>query len=129
VAMEQGMYLYEPDSHRLASIAAGDSRTLAIDPGQGRAGANAPVRFIYIVNIDRFKNAGFQEPGLYDPGIQKSYYFVDTGAIAQNVYLVSSSLGLALWFHNCNRVKLAKELCLKPHQRALFGQTIGYADD
>jgi hypothetical protein len=55
VAMEQGMYLYEPDSHRLASIAAGDSRTLAIDPGQGRAGANAPVRFIYIVNIDRFK--------------------------------------------------------------------------
>ena len=127
VAMEEGTYLYEPDSHRLTPVAAGDSRALAISPGQGRAGANAPVRFIYVVDIDRFKNAGFQEPGLYDPEIQKSYYFVDTGLIAQNVYLASSSLGLASWFHNCNKAALVKELRLKPHQRVLFGQTIGYA--
>ncbi len=105
------------------------SRALAIGPGQGAAGANAPVRLIYVVDIDRFKNAGFQEPGLYDPEIQKSYYFVDTGLIAQNVYLAASSLGLASWFHNCNKAALAKELRLNPHQRALFGQTIGYADD
>ena len=129
VAKEEGTYLYEPDSHRLTPVAAGDSRALAIGRGQGRAGANAPVRFIYVVDIDRFKNAGFQEPGLYDPEIQKSYYFVDTGLIAQNVYLASSSLGLASWFHNCNKAALAKKLRLKPHQRALFGQTIGYADD
>jgi nitroreductase len=129
VAMEEGTYLYEPDSHRLTPVAAGDSRALAIGPGQGRAGANAPVRFIYVVDIDRFKNAGFQEPGLYDPEIQKSYYFVDTGLIAQNVYLASYSLGLASWFHNCNKAALAKELRLKPRQRALFGQTIGYAND
>ena len=129
VAMEEGTYLYEPDCHRLTPVAAGDSRAVAIGPGQGRAGASAPVRFIYVVDIDRFKNAGFQEPGLYDPEIQKSYYFVDTGLIAQNVYLASYSLGLASWFHNCNKTVLAKELRLKPHQRALFGQTIGYADD
>jgi Nitroreductase family len=129
VAMEEGTYLYEPDSHRLTPVAAGDSRALAIGPGQGKAGANAPVRFIYVVDIDKFKHAGFQEPGLYDPEIQKSYYFVDTGLIAQNVYLASSSLGLASWFHNCNKAALKKQLSLKPHQRALFGQTIGYADD
>jgi hypothetical protein len=129
VAKEEGTYLYEPDPHRLTPVAAGDRRALAIGPGQGRAGANAPVRFIYVVDIDRFKNAGFQEPGLYDPEIQKSYYFVDTGLIAQNVYLASSSLGLASWFHNCNKAALAKELRLKPPQRALFGQTIGYAND
>jgi nitroreductase len=129
VAMEEGAYLYEPDSHRLTPVAAGDSRALAIGPGQGSAGANAPVRFIYVVDIERFKNAGFQEPGLYDPEIQKSYYFVDTGLIAQNVYLASSSLGLASWFHNCNKAALEKKLGLKPHQRALFGQTIGYADE
>ena len=129
VAREEGTYLYEPDSHKMTPVAAGDIRALAIGPGQGRAGANAPVRFIYVVDIDRFKNAGFQEPGLYDPEIQKSYYFVDTGLIAQNVYLAASSLGLASWFHNCNKAELAKELRLKPHQRALFGQTIGYADD
>jgi nitroreductase len=129
VAMKDGIYLYEPDFHRLTLVADGDSRTLAIGPGQGRAGANAPIRFIYVVDIDRFRNAGFQEPGLYDPEIQKSYYFVDTGLIAQNVYLASSSLGLTAWFHNCNKAALGKKLNLKPHQRALFGQTIGYADD
>jgi hypothetical protein len=129
VAMEEGTYLYEPDAHRLTLVATGDSRALAIGPGQGRAGANAPVRLIYVVDIERFKNAGFQEPGLYDPEIQKSYYFVDTGLIAQNVYLASSSLGLASWFHNCNKAAIEKKLNLKPHQHALFGQTVGYADD
>jgi SagB-type dehydrogenase family enzyme len=129
VAMEEGTYLYEPGHHQLTPVAAGDSRALAIGPGQGSSGADAPVRFIYVVDIEKFKNAGFQEPGLYDPEIQKSYYFVDTGIIAQNVYLASYSLGLASWFHNCNKTALAKKLKLEPHQRALFGQTIGYADD
>jgi nitroreductase len=129
VAVEEGTYLYEPEYHRLIPVAAGDNRALAIGPGQGSSGVNAPVRFIYVVDIDRFKSAGFQEPGLYDPEIQKSYYFVDTGIIAQNVYLASYSLGLASWFHNCNKAALTKKLKLKPHQRALFGQTIGYAED
>jgi hypothetical protein len=35
-------------------------------------------------------------------------------------------LGLATWFHNCNKDVVAKKLNLGPHQRALFGQTIGY---
>ena len=129
VAMEEGTYLYEPESHRLSPVVFGDSRALAIGPGQGKAGANAPVRLVYVVDIDRFKKAGFQEPGLYDPEIQKSYYFVDTGLIAQNVYLASASLGLASWFHNCDKAAFAKELKLKPHHRLLFGQTIGYAED
>lgn len=129
VAREEGTYLYEPDSHTMTPVAAGDNRSLAIGPGQRTSGANAPVRFIYVVDVDKFKTAGYQEPGLYDPEIQKSYYFVDTGLIAQNVYLAASALGLVSWFHNCNKAKLAKKLGLKPHQRALFGQTIGYADD
>ena len=112
--------MYEPDSHKLTPVAAGDSRALAIGPGQGMAGANAPVRFIYVVDIDKFKNAGFQEPGLYNPEIQKSYYFVDTGLIAQNVYLAASSLGLASWFHNCNKAELAKVLRLKATSAGAF---------
>jgi len=129
VAMEEGTYLYEPESHRLSPVAFGDRRALAIGPGQGKAGANAPVRLVYVVDIDKFEKAGFQEPGLYDPEIRKSYYFVDTGLIAQNVYLASSSLGLASWFHNCDKAAIAKEIKLKPHQLPLFGQTIGYAKD
>lgn len=129
VAREEGTYLYEPDFHRMSPIASGDSRPLAIGSGQGLEGANAPVRFIYVVDLEKFKHAGFQEPGLYDPEVQKSYYFVDTGLIAQNVYLAASSLGLVSWFHNCNKTEFATAFRLKPHQRALFGQTIGYAED
>jgi SagB-type dehydrogenase family enzyme len=129
VTLEEGIYLYEPETHVLTPVATGDSRALAIGAGQGSAGANAPVRLVYVVDIDRFKDAGFQEPGLYDAEIQKSYYFVDTGLIAQNVYLASASLGLAAWFHNCNKAALRKKLGLKSHQHALFGQTIGYAEE
>jgi hypothetical protein len=35
---------------------------------------------------------------------------VDTGLIAQNVYLAASALGLACWFHNCDKQALAKLL-------------------
>ena len=114
VAMKEGTYLYEPGPHRLAPVAAGDIRPLAIGAGQAPAGANAPVRLIYVVDMDRFEHAGFQEPGLHDPEVQKSYYFVDTGLIAQNVYLAASALGLATWFHNCNKAALEKELTSKP---------------
>ena len=129
VVMADGIYLYEPHGHKLIPVLNGDYRALAIGPGQAPAGASAPVRLIYVVDIDKFKNAGFQEPGLYNAEIQKSYYFVDTGLAAQNVYLAAAALGLAAWFHNCNKPEIAKVLNLKPNQRALFGQTIGYYED
>jgi len=127
-AMAKGIYLYEPHGHKLIPVLSGDYRVLAIGPGQGTVGATAPIRLIYVVDIDKFKNAGFQEPGLYNGEIQKSYYFVDTGLIAQNVYLATVALGLSSWFHNCNKPEIAKVLKLNPNQRALFGQTIGYAE-
>jgi nitroreductase len=127
-AMAKGIYLYEPHGHKLILVLSGDYRVLAIGPGQGTVGATAPIRLIYVVDIDKFKNAGFQEPGLYNAEIQKSYYFVDTGLIAQNVYLATVALGLSSWFHNCNKPEIAKVLKLQPNQRALFGQTIGYAE-
>jgi nitroreductase len=129
VALAEGVYIYEASSHKLISVLGGDLRALAIGPGQGNSGAKAPVRLIYIVNIDKFRMAGFQEPGLYNPEIQKSYYYVDTGLIAENVYLFAASQGLATWFHNCNRAALAKKLNLRSGQRALFGQTVGYPND
>ena len=128
-AMAEGTYLYEPHGHKLLPVLTGDYRVPAIGPGQGTVGASAPVRLIYVVDIEKFKNAGFQEPGLYNAEIQKSYYFVDTGLAAQNVYLAAAALGLASWFHNCNKPEIEKVLKLKPNQRALFGQTIGYAED
>ena len=126
-AFEDGVYLYEPIPHKLIPVAAGDFRGLAIGKGQGHMGAQAPVRLIYVVDIHKFSKAGFPEPGLYDPEIQKAYYFVDTGLIAGNVYLFAASQGLATWFHNCDKAALAAKLNLRPEQRLLFGQTVGDA--
>jgi hypothetical protein len=46
--------------------------------------------------------------------------------MAGNVYLFAASQGLSAWFHNCDKIGLHDRLKLKPTQRVLFGQTIGY---
>lgn len=38
-------------------------------------------------------------------------------------------LGLASWFHNCDKSAFSERLGLKTRQRALFGHTIGHAAD
>jgi len=127
VLLARGAYLYDPVKHRLEPAAAGDLRPLAIGRGQGGAGADAPVRLVFVADLDRLVHTrGFMEPGLLDPVVQRSYCYVDTGLIAANVYLFAASLGLAAWFHNCDRAALAAKLPLRPDQRVLFGQTVGY---
>jgi hypothetical protein len=126
-ALAAGIYRYDPLAHRLMPIVRGDLRPLAIGRGQRRSGDAAPVRLIFVANVDRLAHsAGYQEPGLHDPQVQRSYYFVDTGLIAANVYLFAACAGLAAWFHNCDRARLLKELRLHRGQRVLFGQTVGY---
>ena len=126
VALPTGIYWYDAVSHSLVLAAAGDLRILAIGRGQG-GGAQAPVRLIFVVDIDKYLTAGFMEPGLKDPEIQKSYYYSGAGLMAGNVSLFAAAHGLAAWFHNCDRAGLAAKLPLRPSQRALFGQTVGYA--
>jgi SagB-type dehydrogenase family enzyme len=127
VAMQGGIYLYDAFHHHLIPVIAGDLRALAIGPGQANFIAKAPVQIIYVVDVFKLTNtSGYQEPGLQDPEIQKSYYYVDTGLIAGNVYLFAASQGLASWFHNCNKSALKEKLNLRVDQRVLFGQTIGY---
>jgi len=125
VALPEGVYLYEAIPHRLTPVVEGDLRA-KVGRGRGGSGAKAPVRLIYVVDIAKFAKARFQEPGLKDAEIQKSYYFVDTGLIAGNVYLFAASQGLAAWFHNCDKPGLTKDLNLRPEQRVLFAQTVGY---
>ena len=116
-------------AHRLAPVVTGDLRRLAIGQGQANSGDAAPVRLIYVVDIDRLAHtSGFQEPGLRDPEVQKSYYYVDAGLIAANVYLCAASVGLAAWFHNCDKARLTRKLKLRRGQRVLFGQTVGYPE-
>jgi len=127
VAMEEGVYLYDAYHHRLDPVLAEDLRMLAIGAGQANFMTDVPVQLIYIADIHKLTHtSGYREPGLLDPEVQKSYYFVDTGMIAANVYLFAAAQGLAAWFHNCNKPALAEKLNLRAEQRALFGQTVGY---
>jgi hypothetical protein len=127
--LEEGIYKYDPFGNLLIPIIAGDFRSLGIGQAQANfdPGVKAPVRLIYVVDIDKLVNPkGFREPGLTDPEVQKAYYFVDTGLIAGNVYLFAASQGLAAWFHNCNKSSLTDKLNLARDQRVLFGQTVGF---
>jgi nitroreductase len=129
VALKNGVYRFDARGHALLPVVAGDLRVMAIGPGQKNVAMKAPVQLIYVVDVHRLSHtAGFQEPGLQDPEVQKSYYFVDTGLIAGNVYLFAASRGLAAWFHNCDKVGLSKKLKLRDEQRVLFAQTVGYPE-
>jgi hypothetical protein len=127
IALRKGAYRYDAESHALLLVAPIDLRPLAIGRGQSRSGNQAAVRLIYVADTDRLAHSkGYQEPGLKDPDVQRSYYFVDTGLIAAHVYLFAASTGLTAWFHNCNKVALRSSLWLRPAQRVLFAQTVGY---
>jgi nitroreductase len=125
VALPEGVYLYEAVPHSLAPVAAGDFRRRA---GRGRA-ATAPVNIFYVADLTRY-DLGPDQPdrAIGDPEVQKSYYYTDTGFIAQNVYLFAASQGLAAWFHNCDKENTVSEFKLKSTQRILFAQTLGYPE-
>ena len=122
VALPEGVYLYEAAAHRLTPVVAGDLRARS---GRGAA-ATAPVNIFYVVDLARYVLEGNPDRRINDPEIQKSYYYCATGLIAQSVYLFAAAQGLAAWFHNCDKNNTAKEFKLRPEQRVLFAQTVGY---
>jgi nitroreductase len=126
VVMPEATYLYDAAAHRLNPAAVGDLRAKVSAHGRREALAKAPVILVYVVDIAKYKTSPFQEPGLKDAEIQKSYYNVAVGLIAGNVYLFAASQNLAAWFHNCNKPVLAEALKLRPDQRVLYAQTVGY---
>jgi len=123
VALAEGVYLYQAMPHQLSPVVSGDFRAYA---GR-RAAATAPVNLFYVADLSRY-DTGPNQPDhrIGEPEVQKGYYYTDTGLIAANVYLFAASQGLAAWFHNCNREAAAKEFKLRPGQRVLFAQTVGY---
>jgi nitroreductase len=123
VALAEGVYLYEAVPHRLAPVVAGDFRARA---GR-RAAAAAPVNIFFVADLTRYEQGpGQPDRSIGDPEVQKGYYYVATGLIASNIYLFAASQGLAAWFHNCNRDAATKDFKLRPEQRVLYAQTVGY---
>ena len=96
--------------------------------GRGSASV-APVNIFYVADLTRYDTGPDQpDPWIGEPEVQKSYYYTDTGFIAQNVHLFAASQDLAVWFHNCRREQFADELSLGPNQLVLFAQTVGYPE-
>jgi len=125
VALPGGVYLYEAIDHQLLPVAEGDFRARS---GR-RSASTAPLNIFFIADLGQY-DLGPTQPDrkIGDPEVQKSYYYTDTGFIAQNIYLYAASFGLAVWFHNCDKENIPSEFKLKPSQRVLFAQTVGYPE-
>ena len=111
-----GAYRYDPPTHVLKRVAAGDIRPLA---GVQDFVATAPLNLVYVADTDRMSGASAEDKAFYSA--------TDTGFIAQNVYLYCASAGLAVVVRGLlDREALGAALGLKKHQRIILAQSVGY---
>lgn len=116
VAIPEGLYLYDAKKHSLIPVLKEDIRSLT---GRQPFVKEAPVNFIYVADLSKTGTAGKEERELYTA--------VDTGFISQNVYLFCASEGLATVVRGLiDREKLAKTMKLRPDQKIIVAQTVGY---
>ncbi len=116
VAMADGLYLYEAMDHMLKPVLSGDLRPMA---GIQDFVKDAPVNLVYVADFSKMGDATKDDKALYSA--------VDTGFISQNVYLFCSSEGLATVVRgSIDREALAKAMKLRPDQKIIIAQTVGY---
>lgn len=115
VSLAQGTYVYEAQSHRLRPVAAGDLR--AKTGGQDYV-KTAPVALIFVADLSRLDRA--------KPEDRERYANLDVGYLSQNVYLYCAAEGLATVVHELDRRELATLLGLKPDQRIILAQSVGF---
>ena len=60
------------------------------------------------------------------PADRDFYAAIDAGFISQNVYLYCASAGLATVVHELDRPPLAQAMRLRPEQRIIIAQSIGF---
>ena len=115
-AMTDGLYLYNAKANTLEGVLAGDIR--AATGGQPFV-KDAPVNLVYVA--DASKMAGMPQDAA------DFYSATDTGFISQNVYLYCASAGLATVVRGwVDKPALAKAMKLRPDQKVILAQTVGY---
>ena len=115
-AMADGVWLYEPTTHRLMPHLRGDIRT---QTGTQDFVGSAPLNLVYVAHGERMGDIPAEERRLYAS--------VDTGFIGQNVYLFCASEGLATVFRAAlDYQRLARTMKLGEGQFVTFAQTVGY---
>lgn len=116
VAAADALYLYEPKTHVLQPVVAGDLRPLT---GVQAFVKDAAINLVYVADTARMGKGTEEQMSLY--------MGADSGVIVQNVYLYCASEGLATVVRAMvNRPELAKAMKLRPEQRIVLTQTVGY---
>lgn len=116
VAIAEGVYRYNPITHTLKRMVAGDIRGLT---GVQDFVATVPVNLVYVADLNRMSDAGAEQKALYSA--------TDTGFIAQNVYLFCTSAGLATVVRgSIDRAALGAAMGLGSHQQIILAQSVGY---
>jgi nitroreductase len=116
LAMADGVWLYEPKSHKLLPYMKEDLRAMT---GLQDFVATAPLNLIYVAHGERMTDVTPEERRLYG--------CVDASFIGQNVYLFCASEGLATVFRGAvDGPKLGKALRLPDQEFVTFAQTVGY---
>ncbi len=116
VVLKEGAYLYEPKSHALQPVAAGDLREAT---GRQEFTTIAPLNLVYVSDQSRMSRASEQDKIMWGAA--------DVGFAAQNVYLYCASQGLSVVVRGMiDREKLGPALKLKADQKIILAQTVGY---
>lgn len=110
VMLSSGIYIYDAKDNILKMKEKGDFRKAL---GQPNISDNASLTLIYVANMDKASN---REAG-----------FIDSGFIAQNVYLYCASVGLgSVARGSFTRPDLHNTLKLTDKQEITFVQPVGY---
>jgi len=116
VATAEGLYLFDARAHSLKLILKEDIRALT---GTQPFVAEAPVNLVYVADHSRMGRGSQRNKDFYSA--------TDTGFISQNVYLYCASEGLATVVRGMvNRPPLAERMGLRPDQKIILAQSVGY---
>ena len=119
VAKADGLYLYDAKENILKQILKEDIRAVT---GKQIFVKDAPVNLIFVA--DSFKMGKISGDGI------DFYAATDTGFISENVYLFCASEGLATVVRGLvDKPALAKAMKLRPDQKIILAQTVGYPKD
>jgi SagB-type dehydrogenase family enzyme len=115
-ALADGVYLYNAKEHRLDLVVPGDLRAAT---GSQPFVAQAPLNLVYVADYARM--------GTTPDPTKTLYSAAETGSIGQNVYLYCASEGFSTVIRAMlDRDALAKALHLRPEQKIMLSQTVGY---
>jgi len=115
VALPEGLYVYEAKPHHLKPVLDKDLRAKT---SRQPFATNAPVVLIFVADLPRLTKA--------KPEKREFYAAVDAGCISQNIYLYCASEGLATVVYDLDRAPLAAAMNLRPEQKIILAQAVGY---